>query len=484
MTIPSRHWAALALAAALGAAWLGCKAPEAKNEPPPVQLYEGSGCSDAPAAGFPYQPGCCDYSVDTPEVATRGFDSPKAGNSATPDHVHVSWAGPPESTFAVNWRSDLDSEQSQLLYGPSEQAVGAAEDAGGEVKRVTGHHLLYASAVDGTSQTRIHEVHVCGLEPASTYFYKVGGPGAWSEVFDVQTAPLPGATDSFKLAMLGDSRGQEGATIHAQLQEAIAAHDVAFELFTGDAVAVGPLQADWNRWFEATSGDFALQDLLARKPLFMANGNHENLAIGLLAQFAVPQEVSEGERGQGEAWYAFDYGNARFLVMNDDPREDATGQAQQDWLDTNLAAVDRERQPWLIVSHHRSLYSCGGSHGSDLDIRSVRQLVLDEHEVDLVVSGHDHLYERSKPMRGLAGTTGLIAPEVGPNDTPVNQSGTLYVVSGGAGAPLYGTDDSCDHTSLTESTYHYIIVEIADRTLRYTAYRLDGSVLDELEITK
>ncbi|MBW2457291.1 MAG: metallophosphoesterase family protein [Deltaproteobacteria bacterium] len=484
MTVGLRHLAALVLPASMGTAWVACKTPEAKTEPPPVQLYEGSGCSDERAAGFPYQPGCCNYPVDTPEVAARGFDSSVAGTSATPDHVHVSWAGPSQSSFAVNWRSDVDNERSQLLYGPSEQAVAAADGPGGDVRRVTGHHLLYASPVDGTSQTRVHEVHVCGLEPGTTYSYKVGGPEAWSEVYDAKTAPLPGATESFKFAVLGDSRGVAGADIHAQLQQAIATHDVDFELFTGDAVAAGPLQADWNRWFEATSGDFALQDLLARKPMFVANGNHENLALGLLTQFAVPQEISEGERAQGEEWYAFDYGNARFLVMSDDPRETATGQAQQDWLDTTLAAVDREQQPWLVLSHHRSLYSCGGSHSSDLDIRSVRQLVLDEHEVDLVVSGHDHLYERSKPMRGLAGTTGLIAPEMGPNDTPVNQSGTLYVVSGGAGAPLYGTDDGCDHTHLTESTYHYVIVEIADRQLSYTAYRLDGSVLDEFEITK
>ncbi len=231
-------------------------------------------------------------------------------------------------------------------------------------------------------------------------------------------------------------------------------------------------------------GRLCPQDLLARKPVFVANGNHENLAIGLFTQFAVPQQLSEGESAQGEEWYAFDYGNARFVVMNDTPEANAISQAQHAWLDATLGAVDRDRLPWLFVMHHRSLYSCGGSHGSDLELRTVRQLIIDAHEVDMVVSGHDHLYERSKPIRGLAGTDGLIAADVGPDSTPVSQSGTLYVVAGGAGAPLYGADDSCDHTYIAESTYHYAIVEIAHRTLRYAAYRLDGTVLDQFEFSK
>jgi hypothetical protein len=62
-------------------------------------------------------------------------------------------------------------------------------------------------------------------------------------------------------------------------------------------------------------------------------------------------------------------------------------------------------------------------------------------------------------------------------------SGTIYVVAGGAGADLYASD-TCYHTQLSESVQHYVIVEIDGRTLSLTAYRLDGTMLDQVSWTK
>jgi hypothetical protein len=472
--------AALALGALGGSLWMGCSSDD-ETAPLPTEVAEGAGCSDTLPNLFPYQPGCCDYAVDVPEVTESGFDTGTVGGSPTPQHVHVSWAGPPDTTFAVNWRSDADTTATQLLYGTDAAAVAAAEEPDGAVKRVTGHHMLYAGLLDGANQTRVHETHVCGLEAATIYHYKVGAPGAWSEVYDVATAPAPGSSSVYSFALLGDSR--DDATVWAQVEEAVSAHGVDFQIFTGDAVAFGASQLDWNDFFEADTGSFAVQDLLARTPLMVANGNHDNLAVNYVAQFAFPQEVTGSEVAQGEEWYAFDYANARFLSLNDSPEASATGDDQRDWMADQFGSVDRSATPWLFAFHHRSTYSCGGSHGSDIQIRAAWQPIFDEHKVDVVFSGHDHLYERSKPMRGLNGEDGIVA-QADPGNIPVNESGTLYVVSGGAGAPLYGADDTCEHTHLAESTRNYTIVEIEGRTMRYTAYRLDGSILDEFEYSK
>jgi hypothetical protein len=102
-----------------------------------------------------------------------------------------------------------------------------------------------------------------------------------------------------------------------------------------------------------------------------------------------------------------------------------------------------------------------------------------------VFNGHDHDYERSKPIRGFDadGMTGTIA-EQGAMGIPVAASGTVYVVAAGSGAPLYGVDPTCYHTQITESVINYVIVQVDGLTMTYTAYRMDGSVIDQFEYTK
>jgi hypothetical protein len=418
--------------------------------------------------------------VNVPEVTETGWDSGVLGPQPTPQHIHLGWAGPTSSTFVANWKTDNGTTATQLLYGTDSERVAAADGPSDGVQRITGHHMLYSSALAGDA--RVHEVHVCGLQPATTYYYKVGAPGAWSAVYDVATGPQIGFADAFRFSVAGDSRDEP--QIFAQIQQAVSGKGIDFQLFTGDIVNLGGVQAEWDAFFEATTGSFAGQEMLARAPFMVVNGNHDALTVNYVAQFAVPQELTEGESAQGEEWYSFDYGNAHFVALNDSPPASAMGEAQKNWLKADLARVDRQKTPWIFAMHHRSTYSCGGSHGSDLELRAAWQPIFDEYRVDMVFAGHDHLYERSKPMRGLSGQDGVVASEIGANDTPINESGTLYVVAGGAGAPLYGADGSCAHTHVTESVQNYVLVEVDGRTLRYSASRLDGSVLDQFEITK
>src|SRR4029453_8728499 len=97
--------------------------------------------------------------------------------------------------------------------------------------------------------------------------------------------------------------------------------------------------------------------------------------------FAMPQQLTEGESAQGEEWYSFDYGNAHFVALNDSPEESALGDPQRKWLESDLAAVDRATTPWIVVTHHRPMYSCATAHGSDLDLRSAWQPIFDKYAV-------------------------------------------------------------------------------------------------------
>lgn len=445
-----------------------------------IDLGDASTSDAEPIAhSLSYTPDGCSYTVATPLVNEALMHGDVVGANPAPDHVHVSWAGETSTTFAVNWRTGLDTTLTQVLYGTDEAAVAAADGAGEGVAIQSGHAMSYSD-----NSLRIHEVHVCGLTAGTRYFYKVGGAGHWSEVFDVATAPTLGTTESYTFAVSGDSRNEP--TIWAETQRAIQTQAVDFQVFSGDAVVLGPLQAEWNAFFEAEFDGVSVQDVIARTPFMPANGNHDGLATNYLAQFALPQEVSDGEHGNGEEWYSFNYGNAHFVVLNDTTQGSTIEGTEATWLRADLAAVDRSVTPWIFVVHHVPPYTCATAHSSDLTLRAAWQPILDEARVDFVFNGHNHNYERSKPIRGFAsgGTEGEIQATA-TNGVPVNNSGTVYVVAAGAGAPLYGVDPaSSAFTQVAESVRNYLIVRIEGRTMHYTAYRLDGTVLDQFDYTK
>jgi hypothetical protein len=440
-----------------------------------------AGAGDGGTPLTSYIPAGCPYTVPVPPVQDVVLGGTAVGASPAPDHLHASFAGPTESTFAVNWRTDRETTVTQVLYGTDQAAVTAATAPGAGVSLQEGHAMLFAPPLGDT--VRIHEVHVCGLAASMRYYYKAGGPGAWSAVYGVATGPMPGAAEIFSFAVSGDARNDPATW--AEVQAAIAGRGVDFQLFSGDAVILGPNQPEWDGWFEAVAGAVPVQDVLARVPMMFANGNHDLLAVNYLVQFALPGETSPGETA-GEEWYSFDYGNAHFVVLNDTTAAaDTIGGAEAAWLSADLGAVDRLATPWVFVMHHKPAYSCATAHGSDVTLRSAWQPIFDQWGVDVVFNGHDHDYERSKPIRGFdtGSTNGTVAAS-GPGGIPVAGSGTVYVVAAGAGAPLYGVDPSCYHTQLTESVRNYVVVEIDGTTMHYTAYRLDGSVLDAFDYTK
>lgn len=476
---------AVALTALVGAcaAVTGCDGCSSSAPPSPrASASPGLGCSAEVPSALPYRPGCCDYQVSGPEGMEAGCAGSQPGKEAAPRHLHVGWAGPTSTSFVASWTTDEQTTLTVVLYGTDETAVGSAADGGGAVRRAAGHHLLLeGSLLDGTDAERVHEVHVCGLTPATTYFYKVGGPGAWSPVHRLTTAPPVGAVARWAFAALGD--GRDGEATWAALARMLAAEGPRLLLYGGDAVHSGSNLAQWNRFFSPPGDSGPVEALLATTPLMMVHGNHERFAPAFFALFAMPQDQSPGERAAGEEWYSFDYANAHFVVLNDYPADRGLSEHQAGWLRDDLSGIDRTKTPWIFVAHHEAMYSCGTHHGSNRALRGRWQPVLDEQGVDLVFEGHEHLYQRSKPLRGLVGTEGRVAA-MGPNGEPIAGSGTVYVVTAGAGAPLYGAPEDCPFRQRGESAHHAVVVELEGRRLRLRALRPDGSTIDEVSWSK
>jgi hypothetical protein len=438
--------------------------------------------------------GCTDLVV-TPTVIDAQRGSDVFGATPTTDHVHVSWAGPTDSTLAIMWRSDHDTLASSVLIGTDQAAVMAASDATSTVTRHDGHAMLYSGTAGATQAERVHEVHVCGLTSGTTYYYRVGGTGHWSEVFSASTGPAVGSSTMWSFGVTGDSRGNDLTTGPGDNAFAIAQHHLSdrgvdFEVFTGDAVFLGSSQPLWNLWFDGTDGTFGVQDFLAHHPLMMSNGNHDLLVVNYLVQFALPQDVSTGENADGEEWYSFDYANAHFVVLNDTVMSASTiAGAEATWLESDLSAVDRTRTPWIFAVHHQALFTCGSTHAADTTARDAWQPIFDAHNVDFVLAGHNHVYERTLPILGSTTATGDVQAHGSMGEPTITggvPSGTVYVVAGGAGAPLYPISTSaCPATHTGVSERNYTTFSITGTSLHMTTRdTLTDAIIDEMTYTK
>jgi hypothetical protein len=96
----------------------------------------------------------------------------------------------------------------------------------------------------------------------------------------------------------------------------------------------------------------------------------------------------------GERFYTFTKGDARFFVLDSNYMD----QPQITWLEEQLS---RSKDRWKIAYFHHPLYSSGGRHGSEVDLRTQVEPLFIKHGVDIVFAGHEHFYERIKPQHGI-----------------------------------------------------------------------------------
>jgi hypothetical protein len=257
------------------------------------------------------------------------------------------------------------------------------------------------------------------------------------------------------VGIIGDTRG--GYDVWGKMIAALqktAAPDVI--LFSGDGVTLGPDQGEWDQWFKAA------EPVLRQVPLLGAHGNHDVNSVNYYSQFAMPGD---------QQFYSLDYGPFHLTVLNDttvNPSDFMTVGSK--FLDDDLTAADAAGAPWKFLLHHKPMYSSAAAHGSDPGLQAAWLPIVDKHKVDVVFNGHDHDYERSKPMRGMA-------PQAKPTD------GTTFVVAGSAGAPLYDNGTQA-FTAFSQKTYNFAIVKVRPGSFAMTAYDDKGAMIDSLSYTK
>jgi predicted phosphodiesterase len=199
--------------------------------------------------------------------------------------------------------------------------------------------------------------------------------------------------------------------------------------------------------------------LLNNNLFLVARGNHETEAAVLA--FSPPIVRNDS------ILYSFTDGNCFFVCAGYDPAQNLA------WTQSRLQSVQARNAAWRIVYSHVPVYSTGAGHGA-AGIPGFESL-CDQFHVTMVFSGHDHIYERSKQVFARASVNAT-------RDLSAD-SGTVYVVAGGGGAPLY-TAGANWWTAVSSSVNHWCeLTSTADR-IKMVARWVNGTGFDSVTIHK
>jgi 3',5'-cyclic AMP phosphodiesterase CpdA len=297
--------------------------------------------------------------------------------------------------------------------------------------------------VDAVIDNR-HAVTIAGLDPGSTYHYRVEGSGASWMTGSFRTAPS-GEGSSFSFAVVGDSgSGGKGQLKVASLLRRLKPDLI---LHTGDVVYPAGEERHYVRRFFAP-----YEDIIKEVPIFPVLGNHD-VRTGNGAAFLENFHPPLGSPGSTKRYYSFDWGDTHFVALDSELYHgDGGGKAEQQkaFLERDLAATGRR---WKVAFLHRSPYG-SSRHGGDGRIREDLEPIFKGHGVDLVFAGHDHVYERTIPIKGVT-----------------------YVVSGGGGRRLYPAGKG-RLTACARAAHHAVLGRVDGGRLSLEAVEPGGTVFD------
>lgn len=198
----------------------------------------------------------------------------------------------------------------------------------------------------------------------------------------VSAQDLPLKQGSVRFAVIGDmgTGGKAQYEVAEEMERYREKTKFDFVLMLGDNIYGGASPADMKKKFEDP-----YKPLLDAGVKFYASlGNHDN-----------PNERFYKTFNMGEKrYYSFRKGNAEFFALDSsymDPQE-------LDWV---TKALRDSNAAWKICYFHHPLYSDGKFHGPDTDLRARLEPIFRSNGVRVVLSGHEHVYERIKPHGGI-----------------------------------------------------------------------------------
>ncbi len=394
-----------------------------------------------------------DFSVPT---WTKLLRTSKAADGKLPYSINMTINGDPSSRLGFAWFTNPTSEKGMVQIVKKANATekdfeGSIITQDATIEHVSVNYLVDANKVDAGIESKTdmaytsHKALVDKLSPGTTYSFRVGMPGAWSEIGSFTTAKNDKSAYSF--IYITDTQAQydemfdvSQKTIHAAQR---LVPDAQFVLCNGDFVeTTGATKTadvdknfssewEWEQWFST------MQDVWMQKPLVPAQGNHDRSVrdSNFAKHFNTDNsfnENSSAKTAMDGTIYSFVYGDALFMVIN---YEDYSAEGYFDelkaWMREQVNA--HKDVKWRIATYHKNVFTGSNSHQDDADGKAVRAAMLpifDELKIDLALQGHDHIYEVIGPVSNTAKT--LVADAV-QNVEVVGQPGARENMTGKKG---------------------------------------------------
>ena len=299
-----------------------------------------------------------------------------------------------------------------------------------------------------------HLVRVENLLPHTRYRYEVHcGDGETTSSGSFTTAPKPGDRVPFEFVAMADGHASGG---YARVSEPVGEIAPAFVIHAGDLT--GGRGHDWDNWVQYFRVARPYMETTTLIPVVGGHDVRPARNFRSLFAFNDPDGDPSDEDDKG-TWYTHRFGNLQVIVIDHTTDLDK----QLSWAEEVLSQSDAE---WIVATLHEPFTNAGGRGNVLRGIFREYAELFEKYGVDLVITGHDHIYERKIPL-GSVGNKPVhyITVNSKGNHRRVRPS---PIVAGGIG----------------QNAYMYAHFRVDGNRLEMEAIDEDGNIMDRLELIK
>lgn len=359
------------------------------------------------------------------------------------------------------------------------------------------------------SARKIHSLKLTRLQPDTRYYYKVGGidgrvKGKYKNGW-FHTSPVPGTPVPTRIWVIGDS-GQPGKTA-IQVRDAMLKWSAKHPLEGNKYIDVWLMLGD-NAYRSGSNDQYqaglfdTYPNILSNTTLWPVYGNHDARRWIYFRLFDLPENGEAGGVPSGtEHYYSFDYGDVHFIMLDSQDSSTRPGSVMLNWLQRDLAHNQRK---WVIAAFHHPPYTKGSHDSDNIYDSGGRMVAMREHvlpileagSVDLVLSGHSHVYERSYLLDCLYQDSShfsrknIVSRGVYDNNrdylkplAKAPHQGTVYIVDGSSSKVGHGKlNHPANVVGLAEAGS--VLIDIEGNTLTSRFINNKEVVADSFSITK